>query len=197
MKRVPALILLLTTVMCQISMAQSLEDKRRVEEEKRKDLLASEVYSVEIQEVSPPEAGSGQNVYFTRLLSEDVAVLSDAYKTLVILMGLDDQFSDTDSQLTFLREKGIVPKSLGINSDYNDPLNKGVTAYMFAKAMDIKGGVTLRLFGFSQRYALKELVYQGIMVPGNVQDVVSGQELILTLMRAADYMIDQQRRKRP
>jgi hypothetical protein len=63
---------------------------------------------------------------------------------------------------------------------------------MFAKAMDIKGGMTLRIFGLTQRYALKELVYQDIMLPGIVHDFVSGQELIWTLTQAADYMAEKQ-----
>jgi len=63
---------------------------------------------------------------------------------------------------------------------------------MFAQAMGIKGGIVLRTFGLSQRYAFKELVYQGIMFPGNVHDVMSGRELIWTLTQAADYMAEKQ-----
>ena len=64
---------------------------------------------------------------------------------------------------------------------------KILCTYMFSKAFDIKRGVILSLFGMSERYALKELVYQGMMSPGNVKDIVSGEELISILTQTGDY----------
>jgi len=192
MSKLLILVLILTSL-CQIALAQSLEDKRRVEEEKRKDLKLSEFYLPDAEvTIALSVDESDQNAYFTGLLSKEVAVLSDAYKTLTILMGAHDQFSDINSQFNFLVENGIVSKNIGTKTNYDEPLRKGATAYMFAKAIDMKGGIILRSFGLSQRYAFKELVYQGIMFPGNVHDVMSGQELILTLTQAADYMAEKQ-----
>jgi len=176
----------------QISFAQSLEDKRRIEEGKRKNLLPSEFYLSETKKVSPPVVDSRLNDYFSKLLSKEVANLSDAYKTLVVLLGVEDQFNDPDSQFNYLKEKGIVPKNIGTEANYKEPLRKGALAYMFTKVMDIKGGITLRTFGLTQRYALKELVYHDIMLPGIVHDFVSGKELIWTLTQAADYMAEKQ-----
>ena len=187
MKRVLILVLLVL-YMCPFSWAQSTQDKRRVEEGKRKDLFPSEFYLPEAKKFSPPDIHSGQNAYFSELLTKEVAGLSDAYKTLVILMGADGRFRDIDSQFDFLKGKGIIPGNINKGSDHDAPLRKGVAAYMFAKTMDIKGGITLRVFGLNERYAFKELVYQEIMNPGNVNDVMSGRELILTLTQSADYM---------
>ena len=167
--------------------AQSLEDKRRVEDEKREDLRPSESYLTEIQEVQPDQAHADQKAYFTRLLSQDTASLADVYKTLVTLMGLGDQVKDPDAQYDFLRVNKIIPDHIR-KEDRGDILRKGDAAYMFARILHIKGGLTLRLFGYSRRYAFKELVYRRIMFPGNIHDVVSGQELIYILTRAAEYM---------
>lgn len=187
MSRLCVLVLILLNI-SQISLAQSPEDKRRIEEEKRQDLKLSEFYLPEAEPVTAQVDETAQNTYFLQLLSKDVAVLSDAYKALTILMGVDDQFSDLDSRYDFLAENGIVSEKIGTKADHNKPLRKGTTAYMFAKVIDIKGGIILRSFGIYERYAFKELVYQKIMFPGNVHDVMSGQELILTLTQAADYM---------
>jgi len=81
------------------------------------------------------------------------------------------------------REEQFVQKF-----NYQEPLRKGQVAYMLCKALDMKGGLWLRLLGLSQRYALRELVYERVMVPGNVQDFMSGKELISTLNQAADYL---------
>lgn len=179
--------------LCQIALAQSPEDKRRVEEEKREDLKLSEFYLPEAEEAVVQVDESNQDAYFKGLLSKEVAALSDAYKTLTILLGVGDQFSDLDSQFNFLIENEIVSENIGTKANYDEPLRKGAVAYMFAQAMDIKGGIILRSFGMSQRYAFKELVHQEIMFSGNVHDVISGQELILTLTRAADYMAGKQK----
>lgn len=186
------ILILISMNLCQISLAQSPEDKRRVEEEKRQDLKLSEFYLPEAEPIAAQVDESDQNAYFSQLFTKEVAVLSDAYKALTILMGVGDQLSDPDSQYDFLVESGIAHKNIGTKTNYDEPLRKGATAYMFAKAIDLKGGIILRSFGLSQRYAFKELVYQKIMFPGNVHDVMSGQELILTLTQAADYMAEKQ-----
>lgn len=190
MKRVLVLALLVLH-MCSFSWAQSIQDKRRVEEEKRKDLSSSEFYLPDAEKLSPPDVRSGQNAYFEELLTKEAASLADAYKTLVILIGTDGQFRDVDSQFGYLEGEGIIPKSIK-GSGHDTLLRKGAAAHMFAKTMDIKGGITLRVFGLSERYAFKELVYREIMYPGNIHDVMSGPELILTLIQAADYMTGRQ-----
>ena len=191
MKRLLLFILLFMNI-CPVLWAQSLEDKRRVEEEKRKNLAPSESYLLEIKEVSPPVTHSDQDSYFSELLTKRVATLSDAYRVLIVLTGKDIQFLDLESQFDFLSKEGVIPKSIGTEPAYEKSLRKGTAAYMFAKTMDIKGGVILRFFGMSERYAFKELVYEEVMFPGNVNDVMSGPELILTLTRAADYMANWQ-----
>ncbi|MBN1869303.1 MAG: hypothetical protein JW847_01830 [Candidatus Omnitrophica bacterium] len=193
MKRALILVVLLLQI-SSWSWAQSTQDKRRVEEEKRKDLSSSEAYLIEAKEVRPEDLDLEQNAYFSKLLTKEVADVSDAYRVLVILMGLDDRFSDLDSQIHFLDQEGIIPEKLSREADNAMPLRKGVAAFIFTKAMGIKGGIVLRLFGVNQRYAFKELVHRGIMEPGYVSDVMSGRELVLTLIQAADHMADRQRK---
>ena len=63
-----------------------------------------------------------------------------------------------------------------------------LAAYMFYKALGIKGGLCLRLFGVNERYAVKELGFQGIMPSGNVNDIVSGEELVSAFTQATNYI---------
>ena len=189
-----ALILaLLILCICRLVSAQSVQDKRRVEEEKRQDLRASEYYLPETKPIKPEavkEADATRNQYFKGLVSKESVTMADAYRCLTILMGAGNRFGDPASRHAFLVENGILPKELVEAPHYDQPLKKGEAAYMFLKAAGIKGGIILRLFGVHQRYAFKELVYQGIMFPGNVHDVMSGPELIITLTQAADYMAE-------
>ena len=116
-----------------------------------------------------------------------IAYRYDASKALVILMRVENQYISLDSQIHFLKKKNILPKKFESEFDPMEPLRKGLIAYMFSMALDIKGGVVLSLFGMSERYALKKLVYQGMMSSGNVKDIVSGEELISILTQAGNF----------
>ena len=71
------------------------------------------------------------------------------------------------------------------------PLRRGLTAYALRKVLNIKGGVFLNLFKENERYALKELAYEGIMSSGNIREILSGDELAATMTRAINYMESQ------
>ena len=118
MKRFIIICLILLGI-ANIASAQSLEDKRRIEEEKRTELAPSESYAVKIKKVDPQNLNFPQKAYFSELLSKKVARLSDGYKTLVILMGMADRLTDTDSQWRFLNKEGIIPKSIFLTLTQN------------------------------------------------------------------------------
>ena len=168
--------------------AQKPEDERRIEEEKRQSLRSTEAERYKGEQPSPELAKSIELGYFRELVSKRIAFNSDACKALVILLGVEDYAKDFDSQIAFLKKRDIIPKKIETGLNPNEPLRKGLAAYMFCQALGIKGGFWMRLFGSSQRYALKELVYEGILLPGAVNDIVSGKELVLILTKSADYI---------
>jgi hypothetical protein len=112
----------------------------------------------------------------------------------VLLMGVENQYIDLNSQIIFLKEKNLLPPEVASDFKPNEPLRKGLFAYMLYRALDMKGGIILSLFGTRERYALKELVYQGILSSGNVKDIMSGDELVTSTMRAADFIANKKTR---
>ncbi len=181
-------ILLIIAVFPSLLMAGITEENRRIEEKKRKSLRPTEGRVIKEKKRVTPSLDPVDLVYLAGLMSKKVAYRYDAYKALTILMRVEDQYFDLGSQVVFLKNKNILPKNLKAELDTTIPLRKGLTAYMFLKALDIKGGVLLRLFGINERYALKELVYQGMMSSGNVKDIVDGDELVSILFQANSYM---------
>lgn len=169
--------------------AQTLEEDRRIEEGKRDSLRPTETH--ESKSKAQPQSASPivalDMIYFVELSLKRISFGYDACKVLVILMGVENQYIDLNSQVTFLKENKFLPKGLELEFDPMKPLRKGLAAYIFCKALDIKGGVILRLFGVSQRYALNELVYQGFMSAGNPRDIVSGEELVSILLQAVSH----------
>ncbi|MFC1514363.1 hypothetical protein ACFL5X_00480 [Candidatus Omnitrophota bacterium] len=188
-------LILAPPVFCQAGQEQLNVQKRRIEEEKRLDLKPTqEPLPAKTEEKPEPVEGSGLD-YFEYLITKKTASRSDACRSLAVLLNIEDEFGDLDSQIEYLKQKNILPKKIASEFDPDQPLRKGLTAYMFYKALEIKGGVILRVFGISQRYALKELVFQEVMLPGYDRDIVSGKELVLTLTEAAHYLAEQQTKK--
>ncbi len=177
-------------------LAQTPEQARRIEEQKRENLRPTEGQTSKVKKKTPPPLDPIDLVYFAELMLKKITYRYDISKAIVILMGVENQFIDLGSQITFLKNENILPKKFDKKEfDVTKPLRKGLTAYMFCKALKIKGGILLTLFGVNQRYALKELVHQGVMSSGNVKDVVSGEELVLILTRAGIYMAKKQKIK--
>jgi hypothetical protein len=168
--------------------AKTAEDDRRIEQEKREILRPTEIDILPERQPRPEGVEHIELDYFRELISRKIALNSDACRVVVKLMELEDQTKDFSSQVSLLKDRDIIPRKIAADFDLSRPLNKGVAAYMFCRALKIKGGVWLRLLGMNQRYALKELVFEGIMSPGSVNDIISGRELILVFTRAVEYM---------
>jgi hypothetical protein len=185
-------LILTPPVFCQARQDTKVQN-RRIEEEKRADLKPTQKGRLpeSKEEEAEPTDLSGFN-YFRHLITKNVAQQGDACMSVAVMLNIDDEAGDLDSQIKALNERGIIPKKIAADFDPSQPLRKGVAAHMFCKALGIKGGVVLRLFGVSQRYALKELVFENIMFPGYDRDLVSGKELVLILTEAVNYLAAKQ-----
>ena len=124
--------------------------------------------------------------YFRELADRKATFLSDGFYSVCLLLGVADKYNNFESQKNFLKEQGILPER-AINAGADDPLRKSTAAYMFCRALDIKGGAVMRVFGPSERYALRELVYKQLVAEGPAKKIVSGRELLSILMRASEY----------
>jgi hypothetical protein len=182
------LLFLIFIILPGFSEAGTAEDQRRIEEEKRQYLRPTEVEIFPEQQPEPGDAQPIELTYFKELLSRKVALNSDVCKVITILLGMENDVPEFSSQVASLKQRNIIPSKITAELSPNQPLSKGLAAYMFCQALNIKGGLLLRLFGMNQRYALKELVFQRIMSPGRVKDTVSGKELIVIFTRAIEYM---------
>ncbi len=175
--------------------AQSREQDRRIEEGKREDLRATAPALPAATPTRAPVAGAApapipevlEPLYFASLVGKRITYRYDAMMGVLIVLGLDEEHIGLDSQVAFFQEQGFVPPRYRESFDPMQPLRRGLAAYMFRQALGIRGGLALHLLGPSERYALKELGFQGIMSPGLVNDLVSGQELVQIITQAANY----------
>lgn len=185
-----------------IVFAQNVQQDRRIEEEKREELkptLApaqpSEPRPTQ-KEVAPPVPQPFEPIYFMNLVQQRIAYHYDAAKSIAILMEVDEEMIDLDAQAAYLREKGFLSRRFRKGFDPMAPLRKGPAAYLFLRALGIRGGIVLHLLGPSERYALKEMVFQGILSPGHVNDLISGAELVQIMSQAAAYRVQRLPKKK-
>lgn len=180
------------------SVSQEQETKqKRVEEQTRTSLQPTEAV---IQENRPadkiilPEQAINQE-YLKRLVRQAKARKVDAVYVVMVLLGKHKDFSSFEAQSSYLKQNGFFPKYED-GSDLNELLTKGELAFMLCKALKIKGGLHLRIFGLSERYALFELAHQRIMILGHKNEIVTGRELVYSFLRSSDFLKDRSRHEK-
>ena len=185
--RILPLLLFLSGVFPTPSTSAAPEDARRIEERKKEDLRPTEVHYPETEPRAAP-VDDLDTFYFAQMAFRRITYRYDILKALVVLKGVENQYIDLDSQIAFLRAEDLLPKRFQADFDPLQPLRKGLAAFILRKALNIRGGLFLHLFGSSERLALNELVYQGVMSAGTSNDLVSGEELTNIITRAANHL---------
>lgn len=174
-----------------VSAAPGPQDDRRIEEQKRENLKPTKTpyqKKVKTQTSKAAPLQPDDIVYITEMSFRKVTYGYDLCKMIVILKGTENQYIGLDAQVAYLKDQKFLPKNARDTFDPMKPLRRGLTAYVLRKVLDVRGGVFPRLFGESERYALKEMTYEGVMSSGNIHTIISGDELASTITRAVNYL---------
>jgi hypothetical protein len=173
--------------------ARQAQDKRRIEEGKRDSLNSTE--SVKTRNGSALQVPASKPLeiqYLSKLLDKEVADFDDATFTVVLLLGLKDIGSDFNKRVAFLQEEHIIDNNASRSFSPKSALTRGQAAYMYCRALKIKGGLFARAFSLTQRYALNELVYEGIIESGPTNSIMSGKELVSLFINSADHLLQKE-----
>ena len=190
---------------CSVGFAQAAEtvqQDRRIEEQKRDELQPSKSSVLPRTptlpgQAQPPAPIGALPIYFLEVSQRFITYHYDLAKAVVVMRGVDDEYINLEAQVAYVKKQRILPPRLAAAFDPKAPLRKGLFAVALARTLKVRGGVFSHLLPTSQRYALKELVYQGILSPGYPNDVVSGQEFVASVARAVEQLAREQRRPRP
>jgi hypothetical protein len=125
---------------------------------------------------------ASQELDFMDALSKQVVVTNDdALHGLITFADGADLCRDYEGRVRIARDKKWVPE------DWNPPADESATVGWMAVAgcriLDIKGGLTMRLFGPTPRYATRELVFMGILPLRTDNQSLSGAEFLDYLNR--------------
>lgn len=127
---------------------------------------------------------TGSSTVFT-LMEKKSASVADLIDTLLIFKNIDAAKLSFDDKVKTLRDAKVIGGRVKINGER--PLTKGFASLLFHGAMELKGGLTVRLTGRSQRNCLQDMIYLKIMPDSSAKDKMSGPELVSLLQRAKEY----------
>lgn len=109
----------------------------------------------------------------------------DAFHLLIQYANGNDLCADYPARVQWLKQRQMLPD--GFDRPAAEAITRGTLAVGIAHALNIKGGIVMRVLPRSERYVTRELVYRGIYPPGSSpQQTYSGLEVIGVLAKMED-----------
>ncbi len=133
-----------------------------------------------------PAKATGSSVVFT-LMEQKRATVKDLINVVLIFKNKNMEKMPDDEKIAMLRDMKVINGRTKINMQL--PLTKGFAALLFHAALEMKGGITIRLGGRSQRNCLQDMIFYKIMPDSSAKDKMSGPDLVSLLQRAKEYKI--------
>ena len=131
------------------------------------------------------ESDDGDLDFWHDLAARDVVSNDEAFHALTMSIFPDETIESYEERVKLLKGKGMLPD--WFNRPANEVVTRGILAQIIFMQLDVKGGMTIQLFGVTPRYALRELVYMEIMPASSKQQGISGVEFIGIITKAEDY----------
>jgi len=138
-------------------------------------------------------AAPARQMEFWHNLPEQAVTSNDsAFHGILLFFEPDEPVPGTYSKrVGRLQTLGWLP------ADFDRPATEAVTrgtlAVILAGALEIRGGLMMRLLGPTERYALRELIHLGLFPESSPNQAVSGTAYMALIGRTEDYL----RRREP
>ena len=126
-----------------------------------------------------------QMEFWHTLPERRVASNDEAFHALLLFVDGSDAAPDYEGRVRTLKDRKMLPADF--NGAQAAAVKRGTIAVVIARALEIKGGLSMRLFGPTSRYAVRELQYMNLFPQSSPQQTFSGQELLGIIGRAEDY----------
>jgi hypothetical protein len=134
---------------------------------------------------APAQGKETRTAYLRRVFEKDLASTGDACRMMLSLASGEHTDAEFATLRADLESRGIVEAAWELEESAR--LTKGTLAFMLARTLGVKGGLTASVLGMTRRYALKECVYLGLMEEGATGQYVTGRELIDVVTNAEIY----------
>lgn len=130
-------------------------------------------------------AAEEQLEFLDALETQRVVTNDDALHGLLMFADADADLRSWDERVARAKEMGWIPENA--EPVANESVTVGRVSSVLVRVLGIKGGLTMRLFGPSPRYATRELVYLRLLTDRTEDQTLSGLEFLDLLSRAEEF----------
>ena len=123
--------------------------------------------------------------YWDDVATRRVITNNDALYGLLLVAGETDPGSDFPARLELAQARGWI--DAGAQPPPNASATVGMISMAVCEILDIRGGLTLSLAGYTPRYCTRELVFMEILPPRTEFQSITGLEFIDLISRMEDY----------
>jgi hypothetical protein len=114
-----------------------------------------------------------------------LATNDDAFHGLLLYLNGDDHSTSYDERVSALKQRGLL--AVDFHGQADEAVERGTLAVALVKALHLKGGLSMALFGASPRYALRELEYRNLFPDSSEFQLLSGAEFVGIIGRVEDF----------
>lgn len=131
------------------------------------------------------QSDDDQMTFWHDLASRSLVANDEAFHALLLFVDGHDDSETYEERVATLKGRKMLPG--GFNAQADHAITRGNMAVAIVGALNIKGGVMLRLTGANPRYALRELAYEGLFPQSSSHQTFTGQQFLGIIGKAEDY----------
>jgi hypothetical protein len=123
--------------------------------------------------------------FWHALGEKPVTCNDDAFHGLLIYVDGEDKSETYTGRVDTLKSRGLL--SSRFNAPATQAVDRGTLAVAIARALKIRGGLLMRATGTAPRYAVRELIYEGVFPPSSPNQTFSGAEFLGVMGKMEDW----------
>ncbi len=116
--------------------------------------------------------------------------VDEAYRAMIMLADGEDNNESFAARQEVLQSRGVARAAWGLEPE--NVIDAGSVAFMVCRICKIRGGINYNLLGSwglgDRRYAIRELMYRGMIEDSVDYQYVTGQALVALMAKADDLM---------
>lgn len=123
--------------------------------------------------------------FWHTLAERRVTSNDEAFHGLLLFLDGEDPAADYAERMRALKDRGLLAASF--DRPAHEGVQRGTLAVALVKALRIRGGTVMSLFGATPRYATRELVSMNLYPPSSPHQTFRGDEFLFVMGRVEDY----------
>ena len=138
--------------------------------------------------VSAELAGSDMDAqlnFWHAMSGEKVTSNDQAFHGLLLYLDGKDESPDYAARVAALKARRMLPANFAESAE--TAITRGTLAVAIVRSLEIKGGLTMSVFGPIPRYAVRELQFMNLYPPGGTYQTFTGNEYLGIIGRMEDY----------